>query len=102
MLPSGFIFGVVAPLNLDKLHHATLHSSFIMINNGNWVLFVGKARLKFKRLEVDGVGWNTKTLLQLRNMKNIVHCREWLRKFQLISYCANFLGNPKGSHIAWR
>jgi hypothetical protein len=37
------------------------------------MLLVGKARLKIKCFKVGGVGWNTETLLQLRDMENIMN-----------------------------
>jgi hypothetical protein len=71
--PCGFIFGVVAPLNFHKLHHTSLHLPFIIIKNGNGMLLVGEARLKIKCFEVDDIGRNMETPLQLRDMEHIVN-----------------------------
>jgi hypothetical protein len=71
--PCAFIFGVVAPLNFHKLHPTSLHLSLIVIKDGNRMFFVGKTHLKIKCFKVDGVGWDTETLLQLRDMEHNVN-----------------------------
>jgi hypothetical protein len=71
--PCGFVFGVVAPLNFHKLHHASLHLPFIVIKNGNGMLLIGEAHLKIKCFKVDDLGQNTETLLQLRDVEHIVN-----------------------------
>ncbi len=53
MLPCGFCFGMVAPLNLEKLDGAASGATFYFVQNADRSLAVGKIRLKVNRLVIN-------------------------------------------------
>ena len=76
MFPCSFIFGVITPLNLDKLDFALFQFLLMVINNTNRVFIISETRLEIKKFHINGFGRNTKTFLQLRYVKDMCTARD--------------------------
>jgi hypothetical protein len=52
----------------------------------HWLLNVGQVLLDFETLHWQLLFWHTQALLQLRHMKNIMHCGQVLWQAELIGH----------------
>ena len=73
--PCRFPFGVITPLNLIEAAGLISSDASLMINNFYRVLRINKIGFQLEVLHLNRLGGNTKALLKLGYMKNIVDCR---------------------------
>jgi hypothetical protein len=94
-LPSCFFLRVVIPS--DFAHSDCLPSgdSVCSLKDLRWLLNVGQVLLDFKAFHWQLLLWHSQTLLQLRHMKDIMHCGQTLWQTELIGHfstpCENLI-----------
>ena len=74
--PSGFVLGVVTPLNFAELDHLPAGDSGLLIKNLDRVLFIGQIILNadvFERGFLSFIFRSFETLLELRHVEHTVH-----------------------------
>ena len=87
ILPSGFFFSVMTPLNFIHLDHLSTSTSFFLIQNYERMFNIRKVRFHTNFLLFNYLHRNPDTLLKLRYTKYIVDSGELRRKSHSISHC---------------
>jgi hypothetical protein len=65
---------VILPVDLVKFHHAVSSHSFLVIQDLDWMLNIGKIKLERKPFNFYYLIGNSQTLFQLGDMENIMDC----------------------------
>jgi hypothetical protein len=94
-LPGCFFLSVVTPSNFAHFDSLPPGDSVYSLKNLRWLLYVGQVLLDFKTFHWQLLFWNTQTLLQLRYMKDIMHCGQTFWQTELIGHfstpCENLI-----------
>jgi hypothetical protein len=73
-LPGCFFLRVVTPSDLAHSVSFPLGVSVCSLKNLRWLLYVGQVLLDLQTFHWQLLLWHTQALLQLRHMKDIMHC----------------------------
>ena len=74
--PGCFFFGVVTPSDFAHPDGVPPGDSVCKLQNLCWLLYVCQILLDFQVLHWQLFFWYSQTLLQLRHVEHIVHCRQ--------------------------
>ena len=83
-LPSGFLFGMVRPLNFEEFDGLVAGFPFCFIQDADRMLTVIQILLNVQHLMMNPTDWILEATTELRNMEHIMHIREFLGELQLI------------------
>jgi hypothetical protein len=75
-LPCCFFLRVMIPSNFAHSDGLSSGDSICSLKDFRWLLNVGQVLLDFKAFHWQLLFWHSQTLLQLRHMKDIMHCEQ--------------------------
>jgi hypothetical protein len=94
-IPGCFFLRVVIPSAFAHSYGLPSGDSICSLKDLRWLLNVGQVLLDFKVFHWQLLFWHSQTLLQLRHMKDIMHCGETLWQTELIVHfstpCENLI-----------
>jgi hypothetical protein len=99
-LPGCFLFRVVTPSDFAHSDSLPPGDSVCSLKNLRWLLYVGQVLLDLQTFHRQLLFWHTQTLLQLRHMKDIMHCGQAFWQTELIGYFSTPCDNLIRTNIA--
>ena len=96
-LPSGLLLRMMGPLHLHELHRLVARLALRRLEDTDWVLWIRKIITQLDVTQVHCLLWLLEALLQLRNMKHIVHHRQTLWKLKPKGERSSSLKDTKGA-----
>jgi hypothetical protein len=85
-LPGCFFLRVMIPSDFAHSDGLPSSDSVCGLKDLHWLLDVGQVFLDFKTFHWQLLFWHTQALLQLRHMKDIMHCGHILWQTELIGH----------------
>jgi hypothetical protein len=83
-LPGCFFLRVVTPYDFAHSDSFPPGDSVYSLKNLRWLLYVGQVLLDLQTFHWQLLFWHTQTLLQLRHVKDIMHCGQAFWQTKLI------------------
>jgi hypothetical protein len=99
-LPSCFFLRVVTPSDFAHSDSLPPGDSVCSLKNLSWLLYVGQVLLDLQTFYWQLLFWHTQTLLQLRHMKDIMHCGQAFWQTELIGHFSTPCENLIQTNIA--
>src|SRR3954470_4563046 len=84
--PSGFIFRMIRPLNLEELDGLVAGSVFRLIENAARVFLISQVLLQLNHIMFHFADGVLEAASELRHVENIVYLREVRRQFQTVCH----------------
>src|ERR1041385_6420267 len=84
--PSGFIFRMIRPLNLEEFDGLVAGSTLRLIKNAAWMFLISQVLLQLNHIMFHFTNRVFEAATELRHMKDIVDLGEVRRQFQSVSH----------------
>jgi hypothetical protein len=101
-LPGCFFLRVVTPSDFAHSDSLPPGDFVCSLKNLCWLLYVRQILLDFQTFHWQLLFWHTQTLLQLRHMKDIMHCGQHFWQTELIGHfstpCKNLIRTNIAGH----
>jgi hypothetical protein len=95
-----FFLKVVTPSDFAHRDRFPPGDSVCSLKNLRWLLYVSQILLDLQTFHWQLLFWHTQTLLQLRHVKDIMHCRQAFWQTELIGYFSTPCENLVRTNIA--
>jgi hypothetical protein len=97
-----FFLRVVTPSDFAHSDSFPLGDSVCSLKNLRWLLYVGQVLLDLQTFHWQLLFWHMQSLLQLRHMKDIMHCGQAFWQTELIGHFSTPCENLIRTNIARR
>src|SRR3954466_6266186 len=87
--PSGFIFRMIRPLNLEELDRLVAGSTFRLIKDAARMFLISQVLLQLNHIMFHFSNRVLEAASELRHVEDIVDLREVRRQFQLVCHWSN-------------
>src|SRR3954465_641633 len=84
--PSGFVFRMIRPLDLEELDGLVAGSAFGLIKNATWMFLISQVLLQLNHIMLHFSNRVLEAPSELRHVEDIVDLGEVRRQFQSVSH----------------